>query len=152
MTTSRRTWRALGHLSIPDRGQLAQAQMRRATGRFAVRDMQAAEGGWQPAGHQIALAKVFYVKMPYQVARELSDICGSPPTPITFVVAFPRGGGRGPAMMRGLEELLDAAGEPAVLTARTTSLIEFYERHGFRSQPGRRSPPDAPSPRPGKTA
>lgn len=55
---------------------------------------------------------------------------------VTFVVAFPRGGGRGSALMAGLEVVLDAAGETAELTARTARLIEFYERHGFRSLDG----------------
>ena len=66
---------ALGHLSLPDRGQLAQAQMHTTKGQFVIRDMQAAEGGWQAAGHQIALARVFYVKSPYHVARELNGTC-----------------------------------------------------------------------------
>lgn len=51
-------------------------------------------------------------------------------------MAFPRGGGRGSALTHGLEVLLDAAGETAELTARTAGLIEFYERHGFRSLGG----------------
>ena len=56
--------------------------------------------------------------------------------PIAFVVAFPRGGGRGSALIYGLEVMLDDAGETAELTARTGGLIEFYERHGFRSMGG----------------
>lgn len=66
---------ALGHMSLPNPEQLARAQMQTANGQFIARDMQALEGGWQAAGHQIVLARVFYVKSPYQVARELNRIC-----------------------------------------------------------------------------
>ena len=59
-----------------------------------------------------------------------------PPVPITFVVAFPRGGGRGSALMRGLELLLDRSGTPVVLTARTARLVGFYANHGFQSLSG----------------
>jgi|ThiBio_1000_plan_1041568.scaffolds.fasta_scaffold00488_39 hypothetical protein len=64
------------------------------------------------------------------------DLDGQVPVSVTFVVAFPRDGGRGSALMAGLEVVLDAASEPAELTARTAGLIEFYQRHGFRSLHG----------------
>lgn len=67
---------------------------------------------------------------------DLDNLDGQVPRSVTFVVAFPRGGGRGSALMDGLEARLDAAGERAELTARTAGLIEFYERHGFRSLGG----------------
>lgn len=67
---------------------------------------------------------------------DVDDLDGHAPTSVTFVVAFPRSGGRGSELMDGLEAMLDAAGESAELTARTAGLIEFYERHGFRSLGG----------------
>ena len=65
----------LQHVSLPSIEMLARAQMRTPSGRFAVRDMRAFEGGWQPAGHQTVLAKVMHVKSPYAVAQLLASVC-----------------------------------------------------------------------------
>ncbi|MGW6715136.1 TIR domain-containing protein [Streptomyces globisporus] len=66
----------LGMTSLPSAQQLANSQMRRTSGQFAVRDMQAAESGWQVAGHQKVLAEVVYTRSPYMVARKMAEICG----------------------------------------------------------------------------
>jgi predicted nucleotide-binding protein len=65
----------LQHISLPDVGLLARAQMRGVTGQIMTRDAQALEGGVQAAGHQIAVANVAYVRSPYDVARRLASIC-----------------------------------------------------------------------------
>jgi hypothetical protein len=65
----------LQRVTMPDVRTLAQAQMHATSGRFVVRDMRAAEGGGQPAGHQIVLAKVMYVRSPYVAARRLATVC-----------------------------------------------------------------------------
>jgi hypothetical protein len=81
---------------------------------------------WRALTHQPGLVNL----------ADMDDLDGQVPASVTFVVAFPRGGGRGSALMDGLEVVLDAAGETAELTARTAGLIEFYKRHGFRSLGG----------------
>jgi len=65
----------LQRISMPDVGTLARAQMHTSSGQFLVRDMQAAEGGWQPAGHQIALANVIEIRSPYVAAKWLATVC-----------------------------------------------------------------------------
>ena len=50
-------------------------QMHTSSGQFVVRDMQAAEGGWQPAGHQIALANVMEIRSAYAAAKWLRTVC-----------------------------------------------------------------------------
>lgn len=84
----------LQHIKLPDVGHLARLQMRGVTGQIITRDVQAAEGGAQPAGHQIVLAKVRHIRLPYVVARELATICerlgrhleGEEPTAIKSVI------------------------------------------------------------------
>ncbi|RYF47130.1 MAG: hypothetical protein EOO27_38075, partial [Comamonadaceae bacterium] len=71
----RRNLEDLQSVLMPDEHFLTRAQMKIAKGQFAVRDMRAFEGGWQPAGHQIVLARAFYLRSPYVAARELTKIC-----------------------------------------------------------------------------
>jgi predicted nucleotide-binding protein len=66
---------AVYQISMPDIAALARAQMRETEGLVPVRDMQAAEGGWQPAPHQVALANTLHVRSPYVAARELATVC-----------------------------------------------------------------------------
>lgn len=65
----------LQHIKLPDVGLLARLQTHGVTGQIITRDAQAAEGGAQPAGHQIALANVLHIKSPYLVAKELATVC-----------------------------------------------------------------------------
>ncbi len=65
----------LQRVAMPDIGTLARAQMHTTSGQFVIRDTQAAEGGWQPSGHQIALANVMHVRSPYAAARWLATVC-----------------------------------------------------------------------------
>lgn len=65
----------LQRIVIPSVLTLARHQMRTASGGFAIRDMQALEGGWQAAGHQVALANVLHIRAPYAVAKSLATVC-----------------------------------------------------------------------------
>ncbi|MEV6831217.1 TIR domain-containing protein [Amycolatopsis sp. NPDC051102] len=65
----------LKSISLPSVSQLAELQMNISVGRFAVRDMNALEGGWQPSGHQKVLASVMYIRSPYKVASQIADVC-----------------------------------------------------------------------------
>lgn len=65
----------LQHITLPDVGLLARAQMRGVTGQIMTRDARAIEGGAQAAGHQIVIANVMHIKSPYEVARGLAKIC-----------------------------------------------------------------------------
>src|SRR5450755_2375071 len=66
----------LQRISLPQVGKLAASLINGTSGQFAVRDMQAAEGGWQVAGHQRMIAEAMYVRSPYKVARWLAEVCG----------------------------------------------------------------------------
>ncbi len=66
---------ALQRVSLPDVGTLARTQMHTTSGQFVVRDGQALEGGWQPAGHQVALANVMHIRSPYQALEWLAALC-----------------------------------------------------------------------------
>ncbi|MGW1186209.1 TIR domain-containing protein [Streptomyces drozdowiczii] len=63
-------------ISLPTMQKLANSLMKRTSGQFPVRDMQALEGGWQVAGHQLILAEVVYARSPYAAARKLAEACG----------------------------------------------------------------------------
>lgn len=65
----------LQRVSMLDADALARAQMHTTRGQFAIRDMNALEGGWQPAGHQIALANVMHIRAPYEAATRLATVC-----------------------------------------------------------------------------
>ena len=52
---------------------------------------------------------------------------------LAALAAYPRGGGRGVALMAALNEVFDAAGTPAELELRTDSLTGLYERLGYRT-------------------
>jgi hypothetical protein len=66
----------LQRISLPKVGKLAASLMNATGGQFPVRDMQAAEGGWQVAGHQRVIAETMYVRSPYRAARWLAEVCG----------------------------------------------------------------------------
>lgn len=66
----------LQRISLPQVATLATFLMNVTSGYFAVRDTQAAEGGWQAAGHQKVIAEAMYVKSPYNTARWLAEVCG----------------------------------------------------------------------------
>ncbi|MGI5151355.1 TIR domain-containing protein [Plantactinospora sp. CA-294935] len=66
----------LQRISLPGVGKLAASLMNVTAGRFPVRDMQAAEGGWQVAGHQQVTAEALYIRSPYKAARWLAEVCG----------------------------------------------------------------------------
>jgi predicted nucleotide-binding protein len=65
----------LQRVALPDPAHLARVQMNTTSGQFVIRDMQAAEGGWQPAAHQVVIAGVMHIKSPYAAARQLAAIC-----------------------------------------------------------------------------
>lgn len=65
----------LQRVTLPSVQTLARMQMHTTSGQFVIRDMQAAEGGWQPSGHQIALASVLYIRSPYKSAEWLAKVC-----------------------------------------------------------------------------
>lgn len=69
------TLESLSHISLPTFEMLCRAQMQGVTGQIIVRDMQAAEGGFQAAGHQMELAKVRLIRAPYAVAERLAKVC-----------------------------------------------------------------------------
>jgi hypothetical protein len=50
---------------------------------------------------------------------------------VVFVAAYPRSGGAGTALMEAINAVLDQRGQPAVLDARTSELIAYYERGGY---------------------
>jgi hypothetical protein len=52
---------------------------------------------------------------------------------LAALAAYPRGGGRGIALMARLNEVFDAAGTPSELELRTDSLTSLYERLGYRT-------------------
>jgi hypothetical protein len=52
---------------------------------------------------------------------------------VDSVTAYPRHRGHGTALMHGLNALLDGEDVAAVLTARTSGLIAYYETFGYRS-------------------
>lgn len=66
----------LQRVSMPSVAKLGASLMNIPSGTCAVRDMQAAEGGWQIAGHQRVIAEVMHVRSPYKVAQSLADVCG----------------------------------------------------------------------------
>lgn len=65
----------LQRVLVPSVDRLAKTQMSTTSGQFVVRDMQAAEGGWQPSGHQIVRARVLAVRAPYKAAEWLASVC-----------------------------------------------------------------------------
>lgn len=65
----------LQRVSVPSVDRLAQMQMSTTSGQFVVRDMQAAEGGWQPSGHQVVHARVLAIRAPYKAAEWLASVC-----------------------------------------------------------------------------
>ncbi|GAB1515668.1 TIR domain-containing protein [Actinophytocola sp. KF-1] len=65
----------LQRISLPKVSRLAKSLMNVTAGTFAVRDMQAAEGGWQVAGHQMVIAQVMFIRSPYTTARRLAETC-----------------------------------------------------------------------------
>lgn len=65
----------LHKVSIPGMEALCRHQWVATSGQFAIRDMRAAEGGWQTAGHQIVIANVMAIRAPYAAAKLLSDVC-----------------------------------------------------------------------------
>ncbi|MFF4319979.1 TIR domain-containing protein [Streptomyces sp. NPDC001568] len=67
---------ALQKISLPTARQIAASLTRRINGQFPVRDMQAFEGGWQVAGHQMVLAEVLHTRSPYLTARKVAEVCG----------------------------------------------------------------------------
>ena len=66
---------SLNDVSLPSVNTFVKAQMSTTSGQFVVRDMQAAEGGWQPSGHHLVKAEAMQIRGPWQVARELAQIC-----------------------------------------------------------------------------
>ena len=65
----------LQRVSVPSVDRLARMQMSTTSGQFVIRDMQAAEGGWQPSGHQVVRARVLAVRAPYKTAEWLASVC-----------------------------------------------------------------------------
>lgn len=65
----------LQRVSVPRESRLAQMQMSTTSGQFVVRDMQAAERGWQPSGHQVVRARVLALSAPYKAAERLASVC-----------------------------------------------------------------------------
>ena len=66
---------SLDDLSLPSVSTLAKALMPPTGGQIAIRDMQAAEGGWQPSGHQVVQATTLYLRTPWNIARALAQTC-----------------------------------------------------------------------------
>ncbi len=66
---------SLDDLAMPSISTLAKALMPPTGGQVAVRDMQAAEGGWQPSGHQVVQAGTLYLRTPWNIARDLAQTC-----------------------------------------------------------------------------
>jgi predicted nucleotide-binding protein len=66
---------ALHKISLPRMDKIAASLLNGTSGQFPIRDMQAAEGGWQVAGHQKVLAQVIYLRFPYMTARRLAEVC-----------------------------------------------------------------------------
>lgn len=65
----------LQRISLPTLELLAGALMRTTSGQFMIRDMRAAEGGWQYSGHQATMANVLEIRSPYSVASSLAQVC-----------------------------------------------------------------------------
>lgn len=65
----------LQRVTLPDVATLARSLMNTTSGQFVVRDMQAVEGGWQPAAHQVVIASVMHIRSPYAAARDLATVC-----------------------------------------------------------------------------
>lgn len=65
---------SLCRMGVPDAQTLSLELMHVPAGQVPVRDMQALEGGWQPAGHQIIMGEVLALQAPYRVAESLARI------------------------------------------------------------------------------
>lgn len=65
----------LQHVSLPSLETLCRIQHNTTSGQMVVRDVSAAEGGWQTAGHQVVLANVMHIRSPYAVAQALAKLC-----------------------------------------------------------------------------
>jgi predicted nucleotide-binding protein len=65
----------LAHIALPSVRTLQRSLMNVPQGNVPVRDMQAYEGGWQVAGHQLVLGEMAYIRSPYQVAIDLAEAC-----------------------------------------------------------------------------
>jgi predicted nucleotide-binding protein len=65
----------LQRTSLPSVSKLANSLRNATGGQFAIRDMQAMEGGWQVAGHQRVVAQAMYIRSPYKAARSLAEVC-----------------------------------------------------------------------------
>ena len=67
--------------------------------------------------------------------RQITDLEAefAPLWRVDSVTAYPRHCGHGKALMQGLNALLDGEDVAAVLTARTSGLIAYYEMFGYRS-------------------
>lgn len=65
----------LAHVALPSVRNLQCSLMNVPQGNVPVRDMQAYEGGWQVAGHQLVLGEIAYIRSPYRVALNLAETC-----------------------------------------------------------------------------
>lgn len=65
----------LQKVAMPTVDTLAATLRHTTSGQFPVRDMQAAEGGWQSSGHHVVLANVMHIRVPYSAAKWLAEVC-----------------------------------------------------------------------------
>lgn len=66
---------ALQKVDFPSLSLIQGVLMNRTTGQFMIRDMRAAEGGWQVAGHQLVQAQCIFLRSPFMTAKELGEVC-----------------------------------------------------------------------------
>lgn len=65
----------LQKVALPTVEMLAAALRNTTSGQFIIRDMQAADGGWQSSGHHVVLANVMHIRVPYSAAKWLAQVC-----------------------------------------------------------------------------